>query len=70
MIAFHHDKVIDMLKLGCVLPNLAIVCLHKYTDAKFYLFMEGDKDLLEKNWEDVVGGPSIIFPVKQMLMKL
>ena len=23
MIAFYHDKDIDMLKLGCTLPNLA-----------------------------------------------
>ena len=48
MIAFYHDKDIDMLKLGCTLPNLAIICLHKSTDAKFNPFMEGDKHLLEK----------------------
>ena len=36
MIAFCHDKDIDMLKLGCTLPNLANICLHKSTDAKFY----------------------------------
>ena len=60
MIAFHHDKDIDMLKLGCTLPNLANICLHKSTDAKFYPFTEGDKDILEKIREDV-GGPSIVF---------
>ena len=48
MIAFHRDKDIDMLKLGCTLPNLAKNCLHKSTDAKFYPLTEGDKDLLEK----------------------
>ena len=48
MIAFYHDKDIDMLKLGCTLPNLANVCLHKSTDAKFYPFTEGDKDLWRK----------------------
>ena len=48
MIAFSHDKFIDMLKLGCTLPNLANICLHKSTDSKFYPFTEGDKDLLEK----------------------
>ena len=58
MIAFYHDKDIDILKLGCTLPNLANICLHKSTDAKFYPFTEGDKDLLEKIREDVVGGPS------------
>ena len=61
MIAFYHDKDIDMLKLGCTLPNLADICLHKSSDAKFYPFTEGDKDLLEKIREDVVGGPSIAF---------
>ena len=56
MIAFYYDKNIDMLKLGCTLPNLANICLHKSTGAKFYPFTEGDKDLLEKIREDVVGG--------------
>ena len=64
MFAFHHDKDIDMLKLGCTLPNLAIICLHKSTDAKFYPFTEGDKDLLEKYRENDVGGPSIVFTRK------
>ena len=47
MIASYHDKDIDMLKLGCTLPNLATICLHKSTDAifLFYPFTEGDKDL-------------------------
>ena len=53
-IASYHDKDIDMLKLGCTLPNLANICLHKSTDAKLYPFTEGDKDLLQKNREDVV----------------
>ena len=47
-IAFYHDKSIDMLKLGCTLPNLANIWLHKSTDAKFYPFTEGDKDFLGK----------------------
>ena len=64
MIAFHHDKDIDMLNLGCTLPNLANVCLHKFTDAKFYPFTEGDKDLLEKVRKDVGGGPTIVFTRK------
>ena len=36
MIEFYHDKGIDMLKLGCTLPNLANICLHKSTTHKFY----------------------------------
>ena len=66
-IAFYHDKNIDMLKLGCTLPNLANICLHKSTDAKFYPFTEGDKDLLEKTQKDIVGGPSIVFTRKAVV---
>ena len=64
MIAFYHDKDIDMLKLGCTLPNLANICLHISTDAKFYPFTDGDKNLSEKFREDVVGGPSFVFTRK------
>ena len=67
MIAFYNDKDIDMLNLGCTLPNLANICLHKSTDAKIYPFTEGDKDLLEKVREDVVGGASIIFTRKAVV---
>ena len=56
-----------MLKLGCTLPNLANICLHKSTDAKFYLFTESDKDLLEKVREDMVGGSTIVFTHKAMV---
>ena len=70
MIVFYHDEDIDMLKLSCTLPNLAYTCLHKSTDAKLYPSTEGDKDLQEKIREDVVGGPSIGFTRKQLLMKL
>ena len=49
MIAFYYDRDIDMLKLGCTLLNLANICLHKSTDAKFCPFTERDKDPLEKN---------------------
>ena len=46
-----------MLKLGCKLPNLANICLHKSTNAKFYPFTETNEDLLQKIREDLVGGP-------------
>ena len=69
MIAFYHDKDIDMLKLDCSLPNLGNICLHKYTDAKFFPFTERDKDLLDKIREDVVGGPSIVFTRKSVVDK-
>ena len=66
-IAFYHDKNIDILKLGSTSPNLANLCLHKTTEAKFYPFTEGDKDLLEKIREKVVGGPPIVFTRKAVV---
>ena len=67
MIEIYHNKGIDMLKLGCTLPNLANICLHKSTDSKFYPFTESDKDLLEKIREDMVGGPSFVFTRKAVV---
>ena len=49
VVAFYHDKNIDMLKLGCTLTNLANICLHKYTDEKFYPITKGDKKPFGKN---------------------
>ena len=69
MIAFHHGKDIDMLKLGCTLSNPANICLHKSTDAKFYHFNEIDEDLLEKIREVVVGGLPIVFTRKTLLIR-
>ena len=69
MIEFYHQKEIDMLRLGCTLPNLANICLHKSTDSKFYPFTESDKELLEKIREDTVGGPSIVFTSKAVVDK-
>ena len=70
MIAFDHDKDIDRFKLGCRLPNLANICLHKPTDAKFYPFTEGDKDLLEKIEKISLVVYLSFLHVKQLLMKL
>ena len=67
MIAFYHDKDIGMLKAGCTLPNLAIIYLHKSTDAKFDPLTEEDEDLLQKICENVVGGPSIVFTCKAVV---
>ena len=67
MIEFYHNKGIDMLKLGCKLPDLAFICLHKSTVSKFYHLMESDEDLLEKLREDIVGGPSIVFTRKALV---
>ena len=70
MLDFYHKKGIDMLKLGCTLPNLANICFHKSTSAKFYPFTETDKDLLQKIREDMVGGPSIVFTRKVLVDKI
>ena len=43
LIDFYHQKEIDMLRLGCTLPTLANICLHKGTDSKFYPFTEATK---------------------------
>ena len=67
MIASYQDKNIDMLKLGCALPNLAYIFLHKSTAANFYPFTQEDKDLLEKIREEVVSGPSIVFTRKAVV---
>ena len=70
MIAFYHEKDVDMLKLSCTLPNLANICLHKSTDTKFYPFTEAKQVISEKIREDVVGGPFVFLHAKQFLMKL
>ena len=61
MLVFYHKNGIDMLKLGCTLPNLANILLQKSTSAKFYPFTATDKDLFQKIQEDMVGVPSIVF---------
>ena len=56
-----------MFKLRCTLPNLAKICLHKSTSAKFYPFTETTKELLQKIREVMVGGPSIVFTRKAVV---
>ena len=67
MIEFRQSKRINMLKLGCTLPDLANICLSSSTNVKSYPLPEGDKDLLEKIREDMVGGPSIVFTRKTVV---
>ena len=61
MLASYHKKGIDMLKLGCTLPNLKSTYLHKSSSTKFYPFTETNKDLLQEIGEAMVGGLSIVF---------
>ena len=67
MMEFYHKNGIDMLKLGCTLPNMANICLHKSTNHKFFPFVEADKDLHDKIREDMTGGPSIVFTRKAVV---
>ena len=69
MMEFYHGQKVDMLKLGCTLPNLANICLHKSMDRKFYPFIEADKDLHEKIRSEMTGGPSIVFTRKAVVDK-
>ena len=68
MIVFYHDKDIDMLKLGCTLPNLANISLHKSTDAKFYPFTERDKTFWRKFEKILLVVHLSFLHVKQLLM--
>ena len=49
MMKFYDDRGSYKIRLGCTLPNLANICLHSSTNAKFYPFTKYDKDLLEKS---------------------
>ena len=62
-----HFTTTKELKLGCTLPNLANICLHKSTNAKVYPFTENDKDLFGKIRDDMVSGPSIVFTRKAVV---
>ena len=70
MIAFYHDKDIDVLNFGCILPNMANICLHKSVDVKFYPFREGDKDLWKKFEKMLLVVHLSFLHAKQLLVKL
>ena len=56
-----------MLKLGCTLPNLANICLHRSTNHNFFPFVESDKYLHDKIRKDMTGGSSIVFTRKAVV---
>ena len=43
MIEINHQKVIDILKLGCTLTNFTNICLHKSTETNFTLLLKATK---------------------------
>ena len=58
-----YTENVNLLKNGLTTEQAVI----KSTDAKIYPVTEGDKDLLGKNREDVVVGPSIVFTRKAVV---
>ena len=67
---FFYNEGIEILQLGCTLPNQATICLHKSNNAKFHPFMLSDKGVTKKRRKDMVGGPSIVFTRKVVLKRL
>ena len=59
-----------MLKLGCTLPNLANICLHKSNNEKIFPFCKIDRDLRQKIRGDMTDGPSIVFSRKAVVDKI
>ena len=57
-IELYHNKGFDMLKLGCTLHLSA-----QFYQCKFFS-KQSDKYLISKVWEDMIGGPSIVFTCK------
>ena len=66
---FYHNKGIDIVNVGCTLPNSANICLHQSKDSKVYLFNETDKDMLEKIRQVMVGEPSTVFTSEAIVNK-
>ena len=55
------------MKLGCTLPNLANLCVHKSTNYELYPFCENDEDLCEKIRDGMTGGLSIVLTHKTVV---
>ena len=59
IVDFHHKKGIDMLKLGCILANLAKFRLHNSTCSKSNPFTKTDKNCFQISgrcgWKTVNG---------------
>ena len=70
MIEFYHDKGMERLKLGCMLPNLANICLQYSKSFKIHPNIETHKGLLEKKPEATVGGPLLVFTREAVVDKI
>ena len=69
MTPFYHNKGFEMLKRGCTLTNMANICLHSTTTAMFHPFSEGDKQLRQKEREEMAGRYSFVFPLEAVVDK-
>ena len=67
---FYQDKTIDVLKLDCTIPNPAIICPHKSTDANIWPFTEEDRKLLETFEECLLVVHLLLLHKMYLLMKL
>ena len=67
MIDVDHNKKIDILKLGCLLPNMVNMRFYISLDSIFYPFAEMDENLFEQIRKTSVGGPSIVFTGKSVV---
>ena len=47
-VEFSHIKAIDMLKLGCTLPNLANICLHSSPSAETFYWQKANDICFQK----------------------
>ena len=70
MIAFYHDKDIEVLKLVSTLPKLANICLHKVIDAKFYPLTERVNKFSKKLEKMFMVVHLSFLHEKQLLMKV
>ena len=68
MVTFDHIKKIDTLKLGCLLRNIAIICLRNSMRLKIDLFNGSKKYFLETIGENIVGG-SFVFKREKVIRK-
>ena len=69
MFEFYLNKSFYTLNLEVHYLNMANICLHRATSAKFHPFTETNKDLLSKVREVMVGRSSIVFTRKTVVDK-
>ena len=70
IIAFYHDKSIDILKLGCTLPNLANICLTNLPMQNFIPSQRQIKTYWKKFEKTLLVAHLSFLLARQLLMKL